>query len=964
MKERKKEKEREREKERINREINFVFKDYNSAMSLISARYNTKIIEDDTDQYVNNTLKVEKNTTSYISTSTHLFHHPYYHYYDSTGKLNNHLSDDALYHTKLKYGYYNSPANQYSTLNDKSVDIGKKAAIFVQSSSVHPTNTSNNNKENDYHYDFTSVYALNAATKSLHDSNTNKQYKLVPSTDLHDVYLTDYSKMSAYKAYSDTLKSSNVPTTKTTKSTTTICTSVSSQNINLSKVLNSAEHKAYIRINKRFKPESENTKSLRNKNALNAAYKVNSINYLPDSILKEQKHLHDLERQKLEFYNFMVSPKVWNLASSNTKSKLNSIDDKIHSLDTEGALFNNMDYNIKAVQYVRRQMELNKEKENQVLERTKGKIYTGGGLWIPNRDIDDIARHNVKPMIEKIDLKTEMERKLDIELDRREFTYKQEYERWKKLQIIRNKNDKDIINETNLEMELERQKNETLINEDILKFSKEMENKLISKQKELNELIQKSKDLEIELADKKTNLEKWQTDQLEILQKEHDKDLNKLDRNKMELLNPYFNILDKNEDIKMKLQDEIEAIKIEIQDLKNEIQVHDENISELDDRLRLEKMPSSSKNIEQASGGKAGHEKKTSIISVGRKGKAKLKKKHEALLISLDKEKHNQEKLVELKREKLESLNKVITERENELETNEASLLKNKEKVDLLKSIEESTKVDNNQDITSSKSNGTSRSDDNDYISEYSQYDIIKRQNELAREGDANVIQGDDYSVDDGIEDGEGNDVIKIQKAERAKNKGKATIITTGRIPYQGKNGHSNIIAYNSKNSFDNESSYGAEASASVRSVTGVSGVLSTYPPINSNRQSFRNLGKNKSRKENANLEPNTNCEKRILQKSSYYNSRKPSTAVVLRKTDSSSLPSKKKNSGEAGSHDSNSNDLKDNSPSFSGFSQGSIKDDEDQNKYIGSSSNDSYSLNENDQFIRGEKRSLFKEVF
>lgn len=938
-------------------------------MSLISAHYKTKLTDYNTDQHINNlefkkNIKLRKSTTS-----TYSFHHPYYHYYDSIGELNDHLSKEAIYYTNLKYGHYNSPANQYSSFSDEVPDIGKKAAVFVQSSNTHPNNIDN---KYDYSHNFTSAYALNAATRSLHDSNTSQQYKLIHPTDLNTSH-TGYSKKSACKAYSDSLKSINVPTTSittttaksptTTTTTTTITSTVtvgaaaaSHQNLNLSKVLNSAENKAHIRINKRFRPESESTKTLRNKNALNAAYKVNSTYYLPDSLLQERKHVHDLEKQKIEFYNFMVSPKVWNLASSNTTSKLNSIDKNIRSLTTKGVLFNNMDYNIKAVQYARKQMQLNKEKENQTLEKTRGKIYTGGGLWIPNRDVDDISRHNVKPLIEKIDLKTEMERKLDIELDRRESTYKQEYKRWKQLQIIRNKNDEDLVNETNLQIKSERQENQNLINEDMQNFSKEMENKLILKQKQLNELVEKSKELETELLNKKIHLEKLQTDQLTILQKKHSKDLDKLDRDKIELLNPYFETLDENEDIKTKLQNELEAIKIEIQDLENEIQVHDENISEMDDRLKLEKIPASSKNIGERNINKTDHEKLTSIISISHKGKTKSKKKHESLLISLDKEKHDQERLVELKREKLESLKKTIIEREHKLKTNEANLLKNKEKVALLKSIKESDEIDDNQNTVSSKLNGVFKNADNDFNSDYSQYEIIKRQNDIAKEGDANVIKGDDYSDDDSVVAGEGNDITRIQKAERAKNKGKATIITTGPNLYQSKYD-------NSKHSFDKESSYGAEASASVRSVTGVSGVLNTHPSINSNRQSFRNLGKNKPRKDNVNLESKMNYEKKIFQKSYYYSSRKPTTAVVARKTDTSSLPSEKKNYWENESHASNSSDLKDNSPSFSGFSQGSIKDHDDQNKYIRSSSNDVNSLNKNDETANGEK-SLFKEVF
>lgn len=916
-------------------------------MSLISARYESEIIEDNTDQQVTNFKHNKKRISYQTTTSTHLFHHPYYHYYDSTAELNDHLSKEAIYYTKLKYGYYSSPVVKHSDLNNTS-DMGKKAAIFAQSS-IPPSSAGNN-------YNYSSSYALDAATTSLYESNSNRQSKLPRSANPH-TYQSNYPKKFAFKVYSDSLKPTNLPKEAAT----------AKQNLNLSKVLTTAENKAHIRINKRYKPDSETVQIIRDKNALSAAYKVNSVNYLPASILEERRHLQELERQKLEIYNFMVSPKVWNLAKTNTSSKLGSIDDQINSFDNERVLFGNMDYNRKAVQYVQRQMELNTERENELVQSTRGKIYTGGGLWIPNRDIDQIARQNVKPMIEKIDLKTKMERKLDVELERREFTYKQEYERWKKLQIIRGQNDNDLVNQTNLEIERERRKNEILINEDMFNFSKEMENKLVLKQNQLNELIQKSKDLEVKLSNKKKNLKKWQLDQLTILQKEQDKELDKLNRDKMELVSPYFNTLKQNEDMKMKIQDEIDAIKIEIRDLKNEIQVHDKNILELDDRLKLEKTQSSSKNREQGNS----NEKKVSIISIGRKGKAKSKKKHESLLISLDKEKHDQEKLVELKRAKLESLEKEMSEREDKLENNEVDLLKNKEKVDLLKLLKELDENDANPDKTSFKMNENSIDDDN--ISEYSQYDIIRRQNERAKEDDANVVQKDDYSEDDSIEVGEGNIVVKIHRAERAKNRGKPTIITTGLNSYQNRNGNSNVTSYTSKNSFENESSYGAEASASARSVTGVSGVLSEYPPIigNNNRQSFRNPGKNKFKKSSAaEMELRTNYENKILQKpyNNYNKSRKQPTAVTtVRESDSLSkekiYENARINNNDNDNNDSSSSDLKTTAPSFSGFSQGSIKDHEDQNKYIGTFSNDVHSLNESDRIVKGGK-SLFKEIF
>ncbi|CAL9730262.1 eisosome protein 1 [Monosporozyma unispora] len=858
-------------------------------------------------------------------------------------KAGDQLSKEAIYHAKLKYGYYDSPANHTTVgFPDAETAVGR-AAIYSQ---LYPKPDMTEGPEPVSDDALSAAKSLGSyAFETMNMENRDKTAQDQLKMEKKILRQKLYSINSAAKVYNNSLK----PPKPFEKHVDV------RKKMNLSKVLDGAAKRANTRIDKRYIPESEKTVQLRNKNALNAANAVNATDYLPENLAQERAHHAELERQKMEIYNYMTSPKVWQIATNRATSKI----DSINVVDPGQLLFGNMEYNRKAVQYAQKQFQINSQKETATIEQTQGKIYVGGGLWITNRDVDQIARGYVKPMMKKVDVKTDMERKLDRELDRRTYKYETEYEQWKQLQHIRNQNDIELAGETQLKNEEERKQMITMGDKEIANFTAQMEQKLAQKQHELALTEKKRLTLQSELSTKKTGLEKTYNAQLAGWMKINERDIEKLNHEESVLTKPYYTSLTESQDTQKKLQDEIKAMHVEIKDLRNNIQCHDRNISDLNDKLELEKVPSPTDVgtvIETGSG------RRKSIISIGRKeNEETAKRKHHALLITLCKQKREQERLAELGRKKLTVLEKEISVRENELEINKEELLIKKEKLDLLQSIKQSgdgiSLVTANKEVTL-----------NDNVIEDSNTAVIKRQNQIAKEDDVNVIKDSEYDEDEEeeeMEDEESNILGKIHTAEKAKNMGKPTMVTTVTLPSENHNGSNGSTPYGSKNSIGNESVNEAEASASARSVTGVSGVMNDFSVVD--KQLPQNVIKNKAWKNNIFIGSRSDHEKLKLRKSyGIMSSSSPSsqpTAVTSRENDSSS---KKFTYQDEHSNKSSSVSVKDTVPSFSGFSQGSIKDHEEdvvQNK--GSTQEvETNSFNEDDEDAPVKKESLFKEVF
>lgn len=914
-------------------------------MSLVSALPNK------TDVPCNITTTVEKETVTVLSTTTtkipkktkiideydygedeltpRVMLPPSKHY----TKTGDQLSKEAIYNAKLKYGCYESPANKPTVGFPNANTAAGKAAIYAK---LYPKPASVGEPGP------VSEDAMSAAkqlgsyvyeTMNMENRKRSAQDKLkVEKKELKDKL---YSTNSASKVYAKSLKPVKVVDRHVD----------AGKKMNLSKVLDGAEKRAHKRIDKRYIPESEKTVQLRKKNALNAAHAVNATDYLPEHLAKERARHAELERKKMEIYTFMTSPKVWKIATTRATSKI----DSINVVDSEQLLFGNMEYNKKAVQYAQKKFQISSQKEATTIEKTQGKIYVGGGLWISNRDVDQIARGYVKPLLNKIDAKTEKEREMDRELDRRTSKYENEYENWKQLQHIRNQNDLELSDETKLKNKEEREGLNSMLQKDIADFTAEMEQKLAKKQQELALAEKRRIALQKELANKKDVLKKSHNTQLTGWMDINEKELERLSREENDLKRPYYNALDESEDTERKLQSEINAMHVEIKDLRDEIEIHNNTITDLNNRMELEKSTSSAE-VEVGSE-TTSHERGASIISTGHKEKENARRKHDTLLNELDKQKHEQEKFAQMKRKKLTDLENEISICEKKLEINREELLIKKERVEMLQSLEQSKDTG----LPVLKNNSI---DGDDNVSEYSNTDLIRRQNQIAKEDDANVIKDSEYDEEDEDDsDEESNTISKVHKAEKAMNMGRPTIVTTGTNSSQnhnGSNGNGNGSGlYGSKNSIESESGNDAAApSASIRSVTGVSGVMNE--PSIGDKHTPQNGLKNKLLKNKIFIGSRSDYEKQKLQgEYGVMPSSQPTSATVH----DSKPPLKRSTSVDDISNKSKSVSVKDSVTSFSGFSQGSIKDHVEKPQ-----SNDVSSLNEDETPRR--KESLFKEVF
>ncbi|CCH62130.1 hypothetical protein TBLA_0G01870 [Henningerozyma blattae CBS 6284] len=265
----------------------------------------------------------------------------------------------------------------------------------------------------------------------------------------------------------------------------------------------------------------------KDKHAHRAAYAVRNYSSMTDY----EKTQLDFEKERDEYLKHVTSKGVITAAQSNVDEKLRNLDQNLSNTFGQGKrgvnLFGNEKYNQAAI--TKAQEIFNK----QINDPNRNKIDMGSGLFLSQEEIDDIAAKMLSPVLDEVSSRAEQQRKNDLDIHQRAEKNSNGFLDFKNLQILKDTNDKKVLDETTLK---HKQEFTNTKNKETSKFNKLVETKekaLSAKQNDLNLTKKKFKDtkdackLKMDnhkkrLAKKFANVKKTEEENLASLQKEQD----------------------------------------------------------------------------------------------------------------------------------------------------------------------------------------------------------------------------------------------------------------------------------------------------------------------------------------------------------------------------------------------------------------------------------------------------------
>lgn len=484
------------------------------------------------------------------------------------------LSQEALYRAQQKYGVYQSPARQTGS-----------GVTNAKAASDAAANLANNNR--------TTIEAY----KRVLDSNASKAATAVASRSRSSsvastvTVATTSTKSTNAAVKALAAKPAEVPVAKKT-------------NMDMSKILSGAEAAAEKRMGSRMKPEkvvyvtskdsgkaAERSFSLTpeildkfpTKKALEAetaaesdpkhyaskaAYAVRDFD--PNEVT--EKELLEREKKKQAYFGMLTSPQVLSLARTNAQSKLESIDRA-----APGSLYRNEEFNKLAVALA--------QKNSSQRSEHVGKINMGGGLWLTQADVQNIAQGLITPVLDEVDSRALQQRAIDEDIKQRKIDYKEQNAAW--IELNRNKltNDKMYSRETRL-----RHKRETdgLHTRTERKFQ-DLCNSKDSEVAEMEKALQDAKDsyaalqkqMEQKLEDERLRVET----EMNNLKQEQEEDLVAARAEQDEILKPFVDDVTAAEAEHERLIGERESLKKAIEDLYASHETNKTKIEELEQEI-------------------------------------------------------------------------------------------------------------------------------------------------------------------------------------------------------------------------------------------------------------------------------------------------------------------------------------------------------------------------------------------
>ncbi|SCU94508.1 LADA_0G08944g1_1 [Lachancea dasiensis] len=485
------------------------------------------------------------------------------------------LSKEAIYRAKQKYGMYQSPA--------RTTGSGVSDAKYASDVAA---NLANNNKT-----------TIEAYKRLMVDSNASKAATAVSSRSRAS------SVSSNVTVVSDKRSTSAATKALAAKPVEAPITS-GKREMDMAKILSGAEAAAGKRMDMRSNPEKvvyvgskdsvkaadrsfsftpEIMERISTKNQLEAeaeleadpknyasraAYAVRDFD--PNAV--SESELLEREKKKQAYFGLLTSPQVLALAKSNAQNQLASIDRA-----APGSLFRNEEFNKLAVALA--------QKSSSQRSENKGKINMGGGLWLSQSDVQNIAQGLITPVLDEVDSRALQQRAVDEDIKQRKIDYKEQNSAWAELQRNKIANDKMFSRETRLRhareteglhTRTERKYQELLTTKDaqvadVEKALQDTKDKFAALQKLVEqELLDEEKRCETELA----HLAQVQEDAIVAARKEQDLEVQ-----------PYLDDVIAAEAEHQRLVNERETLSQAISDLRTSIENHKIKIEQLDQEL-------------------------------------------------------------------------------------------------------------------------------------------------------------------------------------------------------------------------------------------------------------------------------------------------------------------------------------------------------------------------------------------
>ncbi|KAH3673190.1 hypothetical protein WICMUC_003808 [Wickerhamomyces mucosus] len=473
------------------------------------------------------------------------------------------LSPEALYKAKLKYGIYQSPSRASIGVPSSS-NASDTAALLAASTDLTVKPYQRTIAEDAQTAAlFAKGKTINAYKREVAEDATSASSKALSHSKRSPTITTETSsKIST----SSSAAASSVLTRTAAKSIGSLAsgslaslyefdavrngTIKQTASINLSKITDSSKLKAQKAVDERWNPGKDYRSGLQTEPKLTDAqladFAGSAALAIKDYEIPEEEHL----KARAIFKNSLIDAKVLAQASLNADKTLKSIDQGLSSRD----LFLNPEFNKAALAIA----QLHYEKRSVAYN---GKVNLGGGLFMTQEELDNIARKFVDPVLESIDKTATLQR----EKDARELAEKQERERIHheakeaekkaKLEEKRAKEEAKLQRRRELEEEKSRQQKAKQELENLKKDElKKHESILSSKQKEevrkREELLAKQKAEEERISKEAKEAQEQRDAELQKAQDERDTKLEpildelKKESDKLNVLNEERNALE------------------------------------------------------------------------------------------------------------------------------------------------------------------------------------------------------------------------------------------------------------------------------------------------------------------------------------------------------------------------------------------------------------------------------------
>lgn len=548
------------------------------------------------------------------------------------------LSKEALYRAKMKYGYYQSPATNY-TIGVSDARSSADAAASLADLTHVTTPTYIRQVDEDAHKAARSIGKRNLAKQHKMSSRTSSitsssglgsasaaskaysmSYVQSPIESPASSSNRTYSISSAASATRKSLSSQSTPPPKHTQSLT-------NPKPNYSKLINSAEKKAGATIKNRWDPQRKNfqygiRKSVSNTpedrkqfeinrgtmskvmakqqnsekrlnakqkehendlrrlqrvhDAKKAAVKVKDTNF-SSSIDQE---IADKKRERDEYLKQLTSTQVLTLARAKVDQQMNLIE----TSQAENRIFQNDTYNKAAITLAQSRAD-SREKTRS---NDANKINLGGGLWLSPEDINKISQDLLNPILGEIDTTAKQQRDTDTEIQQRTKKYNEALTSWKSMQRSKDANDIKIIQDMETRHTTEYQEISDKLSSEYTKLKLDLQSQVDAKKKDYDATEQQYEDLKEEFEMKLAMERELAEKEVDSWQKYQDNKINDAELEQKELLKPYNEQLTTSNNHHNELSTEYDDILGNITKLQTVINTHKAKIEEYNDLIKVQ----------------------------------------------------------------------------------------------------------------------------------------------------------------------------------------------------------------------------------------------------------------------------------------------------------------------------------------------------------------------------------------